>query len=73
MGNLVQDQLKANGIDIKDLDLGDLKKEVNKTLRQTGDPDAKYAGSEPCHFTNSGLPSHFVIKAKGASRAIALG
>lgn len=39
IGNMVQDQLKANGIDMKDLDLGDLKGEVNKVLRQTGDPD----------------------------------
>lgn len=38
IGNMVQDQLKANGIDTKDLDLGDLKNEVNKVLRQTGDP-----------------------------------
>ena len=38
LGNLVQDQLKANGIDMNELDLGDLKNEVNTTLRQTGDP-----------------------------------
>ena len=39
LGNMVQDQLKANGVNIDDLDLGDLKKEANKILRQTGDPD----------------------------------
>ena len=38
IGNMVQDQLKANGIDTKNLDLNDLKGEVNKVLRQTGDP-----------------------------------
>ncbi|MFD2574269.1 hypothetical protein ACFSUS_26785 [Spirosoma soli] len=36
--NMVQDQLKANGINTNDLDLGDLKNEVNTVLRQTGDP-----------------------------------
>ncbi|AUD05914.1 YrzE family protein [Spirosoma pollinicola] len=38
IGNAVQDQLKANGIDTDNMDLGDLKGEVNKILRQTGDP-----------------------------------
>lgn len=38
LGNMVQDQLKANGINTNDLDLGDLKQEVNQLLRQTGDP-----------------------------------
>ena len=38
LGNMVQDQLKANGIDTKDIDLGDLQNEVSKILRQTGDP-----------------------------------
>lgn len=37
LGNMVQDQLKANGINTNDLDLGDLKQEVNQLLRQTGD------------------------------------
>jgi hypothetical protein len=35
---MVQDQLKANGIDTDNLDLGDLKNEVSTALRQTGDP-----------------------------------
>lgn len=39
LGDAVQDQLKANGIDMNDLDLGDLKGEVNQVLRQTGDPN----------------------------------
>ncbi len=39
IGNVVQDQLKANGVDTKNLDLGNLKNEVNKLLRQTGDPN----------------------------------
>ncbi|WP_229310993.1 hypothetical protein [Larkinella soli] len=34
----VQDQLQANGVNLDDLDLGDLKNEVNQVLRQTGDP-----------------------------------
>lgn len=37
IGNAVQDQLKEQGIDLKNLDLGSLKDEVNKILRQTGD------------------------------------
>lgn len=39
LGDAVEDQLRANGININDLDLGNLKKEVNSVLRQTGDPD----------------------------------
>lgn len=39
LGNAVKDQLQANGIDVENLDLGDLQKEVNTVLRQTGDPD----------------------------------
>ena len=39
IGNAVQGQLKANGIDTDNLDLGDLKGEVNQILRQTGDPN----------------------------------
>ena len=39
IGNAVQGQLKANGIDTQNLDLNDLKGEVNKVLRQTGDPN----------------------------------
>ena len=39
IGNAVQEQMKANGIDMDKLDLGDLKNEANKLLRQTGDPD----------------------------------
>jgi hypothetical protein len=38
IGNAVQDQLKANGVNLDNLDLGDLKNEVNTVLRQTGDP-----------------------------------
>ena len=38
LGNMVKDQLQANGIDVNNLDLGDLKNEANKLLRQTGDP-----------------------------------
>lgn len=38
LGNMVQDQLQANGIDVKNLDLGDLKDQINTMLRQTGDP-----------------------------------
>lgn len=38
LGNMVQDQLKANGVDVNNLDLNDLKGEVNTLLRQTGDP-----------------------------------
>ncbi|AUD07572.1 YrzE family protein [Spirosoma pollinicola] len=38
IGNAVQNQLQANGIDTDNLDLGDLKNEVNSMLRQTGDP-----------------------------------
>ncbi len=38
LGNMVQDQLKANGINTENLDLSDLKAEANKLLRQTGDP-----------------------------------
>jgi ElaB/YqjD/DUF883 family membrane-anchored ribosome-binding protein len=44
ISNAVQGQLKENGIDLKNLDLADLKQEANKLLRQTGDanlnPDA---------------------------------
>ena len=39
IGNAVQGQLKANGIDMDKLDLNDLKDEVDKTLRQTGNPN----------------------------------
>ncbi|MFD2935071.1 hypothetical protein [Spirosoma flavum] len=38
IGNAVQGQLKANGIDTDNLDLNDLKGQVNQILRQTGDP-----------------------------------
>ncbi|GAB4026803.1 YrzE family protein [Spirosoma koreense] len=38
IGNAVGDQLKKNGIDMKDIDLTNLQKEVNQILRQTGDP-----------------------------------
>ena len=37
IGNTVQGQLKANGINLDQIDFSDLKNEVNKTLRQTGD------------------------------------
>lgn len=39
LGNMVKDQLQANGVDVENLDLGDLKNEVNTLLRQTGDPN----------------------------------
>ena len=39
LGKLVEGQLKANGIDVDNLDLGDLQQEVSTVLRQTGDPD----------------------------------
>ena len=38
IGGAVQSQLKANGVDMDNLDLSDLKSEANKLLRQTGDP-----------------------------------
>ena len=38
IGNAVQGQLKANGIDTDNLDLSDLKGQVDQILRQTGDP-----------------------------------
>lgn len=38
LGNMVQDQLKANGVDTDNIDLSDLKREANQLLRQTGDP-----------------------------------
>ena len=38
IGNAVQGQLKANGIDTENMDLGDLKDQANQILRQTGDP-----------------------------------
>lgn len=38
IGNAVQDQLQANGINLDDMNLTDLKNEVNSALRQTGDP-----------------------------------
>ncbi|WP_421828880.1 hypothetical protein [Larkinella sp.] len=39
LGNMVQNQLKENGIDADNLDLSNLKNEVNTILRQTGDPN----------------------------------
>ncbi|GAB3279963.1 hypothetical protein GCM10027347_54890 [Larkinella harenae] len=41
LGNALQEQLQQNGIDINDLDLTDLRREVNTLLRQTGDPSLK--------------------------------
>lgn len=38
IGNAVQDQLQANGINLDDMNLTDLKNEANSLLRQTGDP-----------------------------------
>lgn len=38
LGNAVQGQLEKNGITMDNLDLGNLKGEVNQLLRQTGDP-----------------------------------
>jgi len=35
IGGAVQSQLKANGVDMDNLDLSDLKSEANKLLRQT--------------------------------------
>jgi len=44
IGKAVQGQLKENGIDLENIDLGDLKQEANQLLRQTGNanlnPDA---------------------------------
>ncbi|OIN57292.1 YrzE family protein [Arsenicibacter rosenii] len=37
IGKAVEGQLKENGIDLRNLDLGDLKREANQLLRQTGD------------------------------------
>ncbi|MBN8822029.1 MAG: hypothetical protein J0I82_08390 [Spirosoma sp.] len=37
IGNVVDKQLKANGIDWRSIDLTDLKQEANQLLRQTGD------------------------------------
>ena len=39
IGKAVDGQLKENGIDLGNMDLGDLKNEANKILRQTGDPN----------------------------------
>ncbi|MEZ0487090.1 YrzE family protein [Fibrella aquatica] len=36
IGNAVEGQLKENGIDLQNLDLGDLKDEANQLLRETG-------------------------------------
>ena len=36
IGDAVQGQLKANGVDMDNIDLSDLKNEANKLLRQTG-------------------------------------
>lgn len=38
LGNMVQGQLKANGIDTENLDVSKLKDQANQLLRQTGDP-----------------------------------
>ncbi|QJD81595.1 YrzE family protein [Spirosoma rhododendri] len=38
IGDAVQDQLQANGVDLDNMNLTDLKNEVNAALRQTGDP-----------------------------------
>ncbi|WP_144051645.1 hypothetical protein [Fibrisoma limi] len=37
IGNVVEDQLAENGIDLNKLDLGDVRNEINSILRQTGD------------------------------------
>ena len=39
VGKAVNSQLKENGINLDNLDLGDLKNEANQILRQTGDPN----------------------------------
>lgn len=39
VGNMVQNQLQANGIDTDNIDLNNLRNEVNTILRQTGDPN----------------------------------
>jgi hypothetical protein len=39
IGDAVKGQLKENGVNLDNLDLGDLKNEANKILRQTGDPN----------------------------------
>ncbi|RYC67999.1 hypothetical protein EQG79_21320 [Spirosoma sordidisoli] len=46
IGNAVEGELKDNGIDLKNLDLGDLKKEANRLLRQTGDANLNPATLE---------------------------
>ena len=38
IGDAVQSQLKANGVDMNNLNLSELKSEANKLLRQTGNP-----------------------------------
>jgi len=38
LGAAVKDKLAENGMDVKNLDLGDLRNEVNTILRQTGNP-----------------------------------
>ena len=38
IGDAVQGQLKANGVDMDNLDLSDIKGEANELLRQTADP-----------------------------------
>lgn len=38
VGNMIQNQLQANGIDTDNIDLNNLRSEVNTILRQTGDP-----------------------------------
>ena len=55
IGNVVEGQLKENGIDLQKIDLSDLKREANRLLLQTGDKNlnpevlerkAKQAGSQ---------------------------
>ncbi|QJD77722.1 hypothetical protein [Spirosoma rhododendri] len=38
LGQMVKGELAKNGVDVNSIDLGDLQKEVNTVLRQTGDP-----------------------------------
>lgn len=64
IGNAVQDQLKENGVDLKSLDLSDLKQEANRLLRQTGNEklnpntlerEAKQAGRQARSAANRAL------------------
>lgn len=46
LGNMVQNQLEASGIDTENFDLNNLRNEVNTLLRQTGDPNLRPSALE---------------------------